>query len=102
MQLKVLDRITLLGVLPEQGDFLTLKIIRKLREDLSFTEQELSDLEIKQSDGRVFWNQEKDAGAEIQVGEKATDVVVAALKKLDTEKKLTAQHMGLYESFVGE
>lgn len=102
MLLKVLDRITLLSILPEQGDFVTLKIVRKLREDLSFNEEELKELSITQSEGRITWDQFADQGKMIQVGEKATDVVVAALKKLDEQKKLTQQHMGLYEAFIKE
>jgi len=99
MILNVLDRVTLLGVLPEQGDFVTLKIVRQLRESLSFTEEELRDLEIKQTDGRIFWNSGADHGKDIQVGEKATDIIVASLKQLNDQKKLTQQHYDLYEKF---
>ena len=100
MLLKVLDRITLLGVLPAQGDYTTLKIVRKLREDLSFTEEELKDLSITQLDNRITWDQLADQGKEVAIGEKATDLIVESLKKLDKEKKLTDQHYGLYERFV--
>jgi len=41
MELTILERIKLLEVLPPQGDLLTLKILRKLRETLSFSEEEL-------------------------------------------------------------
>ena len=103
MLLKVLDRVTLLGILPEQGDFLTLKIVRKLRESCSFTEDELVLLNITQADNRINWDAKVDGdGHEVEIGEKATDVIVAALKKLNDEKKLTPQTMGLYEKFVGE
>ena len=39
-KLSVLDRFTLLSILPQTGDFLTLKIMRKLREALSFNEED--------------------------------------------------------------
>lgn len=41
MELSIMERIKLLEVLPQQGDLLTLKILRKLRESLSFSEEEL-------------------------------------------------------------
>jgi len=41
MKLTILERIKLLEVLPPQGDLTTLKILRKLRESLSFSEEEL-------------------------------------------------------------
>ena len=35
MELSVYDRLILLNILPKEGDFTTLKIVRKLREDLT-------------------------------------------------------------------
>ena len=103
MKLTVFERITLLGVLPEHGNFVTLKIIRQLREALSFTEQELASLELKQDGERVTWNPAaaEPGGSEIIIGEKATDIIVEALKKLNDEGKLTEQHFTLYEKFIG-
>jgi len=100
MLLKVLDRLTLLGLLPEKGDFLTLKIVRKLREDLSFSEDEIQNLGIRQEEERIYWDQFADNGKDVQIGEKATDIIVDSLKKLNEQKQLTPQHMNLYESFV--
>lgn len=41
MELDIMERVKLLEVLPPQGDLITLKILRKLRETLSFSEAEL-------------------------------------------------------------
>ena len=103
MKLTVFERITLLGVLPEHGNFVTLKIIRQLREALSFTEQELASLELKQDGDLVTWNPAaaEPGGSEIIIGEKATDIIVEALKKLNDEGKLMEQHFTLYEKFIG-
>lgn len=100
MILKVLERVTLLSILPEQGDFVTLKILRKLRESLTFEEYEFSQLKIQQSDNQIKWDPTCDNGKEITIGEKATDIIVECLKKLNKEQKLTPQHLGLYEMFV--
>ncbi len=102
MELGVFNRIILLNILPKEGDFITLKIIRKLREDLSFDEVELKALELKQDEGKVFWKMEADKPKEIEIGEKATDVIVEVLKKLNDDKKLTDEHFGLYEKFIGD
>jgi hypothetical protein len=102
MILKVLDRITLLGILPEQGDFLTLKLVRQLREDLSFSEHELEAMSIQNSDGRITWNPEADAGKPVSIGKAATELIACGLKKLDKEQKLTDHHVDLYSTFVGE
>jgi hypothetical protein len=91
----------LLNVLPKEGDFLTIKIIRTLREDLGFTEQELKDNNMTDNKGAVSWD-EKGYAKDITIGERATDVIVAALKSLNDQKKLTQNHFDLYERFVGE
>jgi len=41
MELDIMERVKLLEALPSEGDLLTLKILRKLRESLSFSEAEL-------------------------------------------------------------
>lgn len=48
MKLTILERTKLLDVLPPQGDILTIKILRKLRETLSFSEEELKAFEPRQ------------------------------------------------------
>lgn len=100
MELNVFDRLILLNIMPHEGDFTTLKIVRKLREDLSFSEDEHKALEFKQENGQVQWKQEGDKPKDVTIGEKASDLIADVLKKLDKEKKLQEQHFTLYERFV--
>jgi len=100
MELSVFDRLILLNIMPKEGDFTTLKIVRKLREDLSFSEDEHKALEFKQDNGNVQWKQDGDIPKEVPIGEKASDVIAEVLKKLDKEKKLQEGHYNLYERFV--
>jgi len=58
------ERFALLGILPQEGNFATLKVVRKLRENLSLTEEEMKHFEVKQiaTNGGNFqltWNPEK-------------------------------------------
>lgn len=101
MILSVVDRISLLNILPEQGDFATLKIVRKLRESLSFSEGELRELDLKQDGQQIRWKTDADPMKDVQIGEKATDLIIDSLKKLNEQRKLTNQHYELYEKFVG-
>jgi len=101
MKLTIIERITLLGALPTEGNVVTLKIVRKLREALSFTEEELKTFGIEVQGERITWNVtvEPPDGVEIPVGEKATDIASAALQKLNAANKLTEQHLSLCEKF---
>jgi hypothetical protein len=100
MNLSVLERLVVLKVLPKEGDYATLKILTNLRLSLSFTEEEIKAWEIVSdpTNGRTTWQTSGDA--DIPIGEKATDIIVAALKKLDKEKKLSVEDMGAFEKFI--
>jgi len=100
MNLSVLERLMVLKVLPKEGNFAALKILTNLRLSLSFTEEEIKEWGIVSdvAGGRTTWNVE--GVAEIPIGEKATDIIVMALKKLDHEKKLAVEDMGIYEKFI--
>ena len=100
MELGVFDRLILLNILPKEGDFTTIKIVRKLREDLSFSEEEHKALEFKFEEANVQWVREADKPKEVEIGEKATDLIVETLKKLSSDKKLTESHLPVYEKFV--
>lgn len=100
MNMSVLERLVTLSVLPKEGDYATLKILTNLRLALSLSEEEIKAWGITSdpASGRTEW---KDNGeADIPIGEKATDIIVDALKKLDKERKLPANAMSLYEKFI--
>ena len=101
MLLNTFDRLILLNVLPKEGDITTLKIIRKLKDDLSFSEEEHTALQFKNEDGQIMWKEEADIKKEIEIGEKATDIIAEALKALNKAKKLTEAHISIYERFTG-
>ena len=102
-----MERLTILNILPKEGNFTTLKILGKLKESLAVSEEEYKDFEIRpetddkgEQTGRVTWNEKGIAEKEIEIGEKATDIVVDALKELDKNKKLTNEHYTIYEKFI--
>jgi hypothetical protein len=99
MLLSVGERLVLLSVLPKEGNFITLKLVRELRENLSFSEDEHKKYKFRQEEGNVFWENNNDE-ADIKIGEKAADVIAEALKELDKQKKLKNEHYSIYEKFI--
>jgi len=99
MKLSVFERLMLLSILPREGDFTTLKIIKDLRDSLSFTELEHRKYQFKKDDNSIRWKTDIEQNKEIKIGEKATDIIVESLKKLNKQKKLTMQHYSLCEKF---
>lgn len=106
MKLNIADRIAVLGLLPDEGNVVTLRIVRELQNELSFTEEEHKSFKMKNKtlpDGRVnitwdsdFTLEEKD----IPIGEAAKGIIVEQLKKLDRENRLHVSMLPLYEKFI--
>ena len=99
-EMTVLERLVLLSVLPKEGDFVTLKLVRKLRENLSFDESEIKELNFAQDGDQVRWNEKASIVKRINIGERMSILIYEALKKLDDEKKLREEHFSLYEKFI--
>jgi len=104
LKLSVYERLVLLNILPKEGNFITLKIIRQLREDLSFNEKDVKELKlsIDPEKGNATWDVSKDPNKEVEIGREANKVIIEALEKLDKDEKLTQEHFSLYEKFVEE
>lgn len=100
MKLSVKERLLLLNILPKESNFLTLRIVRDLQNALSFSEEEVKQFEFKTEGNKAIWNQEKEIDKEIQIGEKATDLIIDSLKELDKLKKINMDIYNLYEKFV--
>jgi hypothetical protein len=100
MKISVKDRLVLLGVLPEAGDFVTLKVVMELRMDLGLSAEEIELIELVQEGTLTRWNVEKDPNKEFKLSKAAKGIIEVALIQLDATKKLTADHLALYEQFV--
>lgn len=100
MKLDVRERLVLLSVLPPEGDFITLKVVRKLKENLSFTEDEIKQYKFVQADGSVSWDNSVEQSKPIEIGTQAKTIISEALGKLDKDKKLRDEHFSIFEKFV--
>lgn len=102
MELGVGDRIVLLSILPSEGDLSTVRIVHDLKQALSFSEEEHKSLNITVEGDKVTWGTGADGAKEIPIGPRAHVLIGDALKGLDEEKKITEDHLGLWEKFVDE
>jgi xanthine dehydrogenase molybdopterin-binding subunit B len=102
MKLSIRERIVLLGCLPPQGDYVTLKIIQDLANALGFSEHEIKKFKLytKEEDQTIHWDEKAEELKEVTIGEKAMDVIVNSLKELNKKGKLTTGHLEVYEKFV--
>ena len=102
MKLTFKERLIVLGLLPTEGDITTIRTLTELRTALQPSAEEVESWEIRSEDNQIFWNQDAEESVDIKVNAVAKMVIVAALNTLNTEKKLTADHLDVYELFVEE
>ena len=102
MELEIGERLAVLNILPEEGDFTTMKIIQDLKNELGFTEEEHKAYNFKVEGTSIFWDGDGAKPKDIKFGEIATKIITDKLKKLNEERKLRSNHLTLYEKFVKE
>lgn len=108
MKLSVTDRILLLNNIPPQtGDITCIRIVRKLREDLSFSDEEYKPplgLKLDKETQNYGWNPKVDPMKDIEIGDKAMEIVVDTVKmftKVFQERDtLSEQFMVTIEKFL--
>ena len=104
VKLGLFDRLVCLALLPAEGSYATLKIVRDMQMELAPSEEESKLAGVKDDlftggvTAELGWD--KVENKEIIFGDIAKGIIVAALKKLDESEKLTQQHFNLYSWFV--
>lgn len=96
----VQERLLLLDLLPKQGNYITLKIVRELREALSFDDAEIQTLELRTEGEQVLWNDAVAVDKDVTIGDSMASVISDTLKKRDGSATLSADHLPLYDQFV--
>jgi len=107
MKLELHERFVLLTLLPKEGDYAALKTIRRAKEMLNPTPQEVEAFEIVQTTGTdgkpvLNWNAQKasEAVKDCPVDEYTMNLIRDELAKLNKTKKLTEQYLSVYDKFV--
>lgn len=99
-KMKLPARLRLLGILPPQGGLATIRLVRDLRERLSLAKREAEGLEVQQGDGTITWNAEKDREKEFSFSGFEIELIVASLRKIEKEERLTPDLLALWDQFV--
>lgn len=103
LEMTVKQRINLQSILPEQGNFLTIKMVRVLKEALSFSQEEHDLLKFEyHKDGGVVWDGEAAERCikEITIPETLVKTITETLEKADAQGRITEAHLDFYELFI--
>jgi len=98
------DRLLIFAILPKEGDILTLKAVKSLREELAFTKEEKVkfDITFDKEMGKYTWNEEKPYEKDLEITDEQSQLISSELESLNRQKKLRIEHIDLYERFCQE
>ena len=102
-KLNLFERLVIMGLLPQTGNFATLKIVTEANLMLGATDEESVIAGLKPNDqGGVIAEKGWTAVPEKEFTFKETllGIIKAALQKLEDEEKLTMEHFRIYEKFM--
>ncbi len=104
VRLDVLNRLSFLGLLSNKGDSTTLKVIRELREELSFSQDEHVILKFTPAPGnKVTWDETVDPHKEFEftgIREIILGEVKTQLIAMEEKKELLLDYLSLYEVLI--
>jgi hypothetical protein len=101
MKLNVGERLRLLGILPEKGNLVTIKVVSEMRNSIALSEKEIKGFKVKVGPQSITWD-DKAKPVDIKLGDTAKEVIVNALRELDEKEELTVSDVALWEMFIGE
>jgi hypothetical protein len=99
MKLGVKDRIALFGVLPQQGDFVTMTVKHDLSDKLKITQTEIEEFGIKSGEGNLTWDASKEKEIDFEFTELELKLVKDSLEEMNNKKSLNDDTFNLYKKF---
>jgi hypothetical protein len=99
--LNCVERLVMLSIMPREGNFITLRMMRDIVARVGFSAAEIVEFGIEElSDGRVRWTQDVPTERPFTFAEAEVNLIKKALKKMDEDEKLNADSVSLYEKFM--
>ena len=97
--LNIPERFVVISLLPEKGNFETLKTVDALRELIYPSEEEVKKFEIKQNAETISWNQEALKSIEYEFSDIQLKMIQGNLSGLSDKEELAYNQFLLYKKF---
>lgn len=98
--LNIGERLITISVLPKEGSFVTLRVIRKVIEKIGLTSDEIKKFGVEEKDGNVHWNLDGNIPIPFDFEEVELDLIKKELRKRDAESRLSIELFTVYEKFM--
>lgn len=93
--LGIMDRVLILSILPQKGNIVTMRIVSEFQAEVGFSDKEIRDWKIKQTETGVVWDGSKSSAKEFKIGESIISVLKEQIKELDEKGEIVPQHLEL-------
>ncbi|MHA1815367.1 MAG: hypothetical protein ACTSX1_05125 [Candidatus Heimdallarchaeaceae archaeon] len=101
MKLNVNERLVIVQILPEKGNFKTMTTIDKLKKFIYLSEEEVKEFEFGQKfvgdKETLVWNKKGIEKTEVEISELGIELIMESFEKLDKAETLTYQQFGVYK-----
>jgi len=101
IEMNVGERLAAMMVLPKEGNFALLRLIRDLSAKLGLSAEEMEKYDVKVAkDGSTKWNKTGLTPIIMEFEDKEIELIKTSLETLDKENSLAHIHYSIYEKFV--
>lgn len=97
MKLNVNERLIIVGIVPEKGNFKTMTTVEKLKSILHLSEEEIKKYEVIQKGESLLWNKLGVEKTEVEISELGHELIMDGFEKLDKKEELTLQQFTVYK-----
>lgn len=89
IELSILDRLTLIYILPTTGSIQELVDVMDIIRLVRFTEEEKKAINYKEDNGKVTWNVDSETKKEVELTFEQLKIIKDTINSLDKEGKIT-------------
>jgi hypothetical protein len=86
-----------MNILPKEGNMIDMRLTHNINRKLDFSSKEIGDYSINQEGNSIYWK--GDIEKDLIFEEREIELINKALKKLDSEGKVTPQLLPLFDLF---
>lgn len=98
----ILERLTICGVLPNEGNLVTLRAVRQAQEMFALEPglDKKTNMRAGAAPGTVVWDADKDPQKQIDIPPAIFALIMESFQKLDEQKKLNLEQAAVYDRLL--
>lgn len=98
LKLSIKDRISFRDILPAEGSYIEMILIKSIQNIVEITPEDISRHNMKQLDGRIEWSNDEDRPFEFTPEQ--FEIILQAIKRIDSDKKVNVNNFNLVQKVL--